>query len=134
MTNKITIHTDGGARGNPGPAGIGAVLEYDDTKEELKEYIGETTNNQAEYKAVIMALERAAAIGAAEIDLFLDSELVQQQLLGNYKVKNAELQPLFVKVYNLSLEFKKIKYIHIPRAENEAADKLVNEVLDETLK
>lgn len=128
---KITIHTDGGARGNPGPAGIGAVLEYDGKKEKLKKYIGETTNNQAEYQAVIMALERAKELGATEVVLFLDSELVQQQLTGNYRVKNAELQPLFVKVYNLSLSFQKIKYTHIPRAENKEADSLVNQVLDE---
>ena len=128
---KIIIHTDGGARGNPGPAGIGAVLEYDGKKEKLKKYIGETTNNQAEYQAVVMALERAKEIGAIEVAVFLDSELVQQQLIGNYKVKNAELQPLFVKIYNLSLSFQKIKYTHIPRAENKEADILVNQVLDE---
>lgn len=127
----MIIHTDGGARGNPGPAGIGAVLEYDGKKEGLNRYIGETTNNQAEYKAVIMALERAKEIGAKEVDLFLDSELVQQQLSGNYKVKNADLQPLFIKIYNLSLSFKKIKYTHVPRAENKEADALVNQALDE---
>lgn len=130
MSQKITIHTDGGARGNPGPAGIGAVLEYDDEKILLKEYIGEATNNQAEYKAVIMALEKAKEIGAQEVDVFLDSELVQQQLSGKYKVKNPDLGSLFVKVWNLSQNFKKIKYIHVYRNDNKEADKLVNEAID----
>ncbi len=136
MPNKITIHTDGGARGNPGPSGIGAVLEYEDQhghqKEGLKRYIGRATNNQAEYQAVVIALERAKELNpTAEVDVFLDSELVQQQLSGNYKVKNKELQPLFIRVHNLCLNFKKVKYIHIPRGENKEADRLVNEAIDE---
>ncbi|HLC89383.1 MAG TPA: ribonuclease HI family protein, partial [Patescibacteria group bacterium] len=97
----------------------------------FKKYIGETTNNQAEYQAVILGLEKAKEIGAEEIDVFLDSELVQQQLTGQYKVKNQELAPLFVKVWNLSQSFKKVKYIHIYRADNKLADKLVNEAIDE---
>lgn len=131
MIDRITIHTDGGARGNPGPAGIGAVLQYNDQQEHLKEYIGEATNNQAEYRAVLMALERAAVLGAKDITVYLDSELVQQQLSGNYKVKNQDLAALFVKIWNLSQRFTKIKYIHVPRSENKLADKLVNQVLDE---
>ena len=131
MVNKITIYTDGGARGNPGPAGIGVVLESDGQKHLFKKYIGETTNNQAEYQAVILGLEKAKEIGAEEIDVFLDSELVQQQLTGQYKVKNKELAPLFVKVWNLSQSFKKVKYIHIYRNDNKLADKLVNEAIDE---
>lgn len=131
MIDRITIHTDGGARGNPGPAGIGAVLQYNDQQEHLKEYIGEATNNQAEYRAVLMALERAAVLGAKDVTVYLDSELVQQQLSGNYKVKNQDLAALFVKIWNLSQRFTKIKYIHVPRSENKLADKLVNQVLDE---
>ena len=131
MVNKITIYTDGGARGNPGPAGIGVVLESDGQKHLFKKYIGETTNNQAEYQAVILGLEKAKEIGAEEIDVFLDSELVQQQLTGQYKVKNKELAPLFVKVWNLCQSFKKVKYIHIYRADNKLADKLVNQAIDE---
>lgn len=130
MAQKITIHTDGGARGNPGPAGIGAVLEYNDEKILLKEYIGEATNNQAEYKAVIMALEKAKELGAEEADVFLDSELVQRQLSEKYKVKNQDLGSLFVKVWNLAQSFKKVKYIHIYRNDNKEADKLVNEAID----
>lgn len=134
MINKMIIHTDGGARGNPGPAGIGAVLEWDDQKVELKEYIGEGTNNQAEYKAVLMALEKATELEAQEIDLYLDSELVQKQLNREYKIKDAELGKIFIKVWNLCQKFKKIKFIHVPRSENKEADRLVNEILDENLK
>ena len=131
MTKKATIHTDGGARGNPGPAGIGVVIEINGEQNKYKEYIGKATNNQAEYKAVILALQKANELEVEEIDLFLDSELVQQQLNQKYKVKNKDLQPLFVQAWNLSQSFKKIKYIHVARNDNKAADKLVNEALDE---
>ncbi|MBI3290668.1 ribonuclease HI family protein [Candidatus Falkowbacteria bacterium] len=134
MPGKITIHTDGGARGNPGPAGIGAVLEFDGRQKTFKKYIGHATNNQAEYQAVILALEKAKEISAGELDIFLDSELVQQQLSQKYKVKNQDLALLFIKVWNLSLNFKKVKYIHVRRNDNKLADKLVNEAIDEALK
>ncbi len=130
MEKKATIHTDGGARGNPGPAGIGAVIEISGQKYNFKEYIGHATNNQAEYKAVILALQKAKELGVEEIDLFLDSELVQQQLNQKYKVKNNDLAQLFVKVWNLSAAFKKIKYVHIKRNDNREADKLVNQAID----
>ncbi len=133
MSNKATIYTDGGARGNPGPAGIGVVLKYDDKQLTFKKYIGEATNNQAEYQAVILGLEEAKKIGADEVDVFLDSELVQQQLTQKYKVKNQDLGSLFIKVWNLALNFKKVKYIHIRRTDNKLADKLVNEAIDEGL-
>ena len=133
MPKKVTLHTDGGARGNPGPAAIGVVVDYDCKQEKLKKLIGVSTNNQAEYQAVIFALERAKALGAQEVDVFLDSELVQQQLNQKYKVKNADLAPLFVKVWNLSVSFKKIKYIHIGRNDNKLADALVNQALDEAM-
>lgn len=131
MVDKIKIHTDGGARGNPGPAGIGALLEYNDKREELKKYIGETTNNQAEYRAVIMALTRAKELEAQEVDVFLDSELVQKQLMREYKVKDQELAKLFIQCWNLSQSFNKIKFIHIPRAANKDADRLANQAMDE---
>lgn len=125
------IHTDGGARGNPGPAAIGVVIEFNGKEHLYKECIGETTNNQAEYKAVILALEKSHELGAQELAVYLDSELVQQQLSGNYKVKNKDLAPLFVKVWNLSQKFKQVKYIHVRREENKLADRLVNQALDE---
>ena len=129
---KIIIHSDGGARGNPGPAGIGAVLNSEAglVLAELSKYLGETTNNQAEYQALIAGLEKAKELKAEELDCYLDSELVVKQLNREYKVKNAELAPLFLKVYNLSLSFKKIKFIHVRREFNKEADKLANEAMD----
>ena len=124
------IHTDGGARGNPGPAGIGATIKIEDKVHELKRYIGETTNNQAEYRALIMALEHAKELGVTEADCRLDSELVVKQLNREYKVKDKDLAPLFVKVWNLMSEFKKITFKHIYREDNKAADRLVNEAID----
>ena len=134
--NKLTIYTDGGARGNPGPAGIGAVLkdEKGETVATISEYIGETTNNQAEYKAVIAAIDKAVKLGAKELEFLLDSELVVKQLNREYKVKNGELAPLFVKIYNASLSFKKITYKHVSRELNKEADKLVNQALDKIMK
>lgn len=135
MIDKVIIHTDGGARGNPGPAGIGAVLTDESALlvAEVSEYIGEATNNQAEYKAVIAALEKAKALGAVEVNLFADSELVVKQLKREYKVKHPELLPLYSKVYNLSLGFKKITYTHVRREFNKEADALVNKAIDEYL-
>lgn len=131
---KIVIYTDGGSRGNPGPAAIGAVVgnkRYADT-------IGETTNNVAEYKAIIFALKKAKhLIGKAksresEIEVHSDSELIISQLKGEYKVKNEELKPLFVDVWNLRQDFKNIEFTLIPREENKEADRLVNDALDLT--
>ena len=130
--NKIIIFSDGGARGNPGPAGIGAVL-YDENKKivaEISQYLGETTNNQAEYKALIAALKEAKRLKAEELACYLDSELVVKQLNREYKIKNKDLAPLFLEVYNLSLSFKKISFIHIPREKNTVADNLANKAMD----
>ena len=129
---KLIIFTDGGARGNPGPAGIGAVLknEKGETVAEISEHIGETTNNQAEYRAVIVAIEKAKKLGAAELEFFLDSELVVKQLNREYKVRDKELAPLFMKIYNTSMIFKKVTFKHVPRELNVEADKLVNSALD----
>ncbi len=128
---RATLHTDGGARGNPGPGGIGVVLDYQGKRLLFKEFIGQATNNQAEYKAVILGLAEAKKLGAEEVDVFLDSELVQQQLSGLYKVKNQGLGSLFVQVWNLQQGFKKVKYVHIRREDNKEADKLVNQAIDE---
>ncbi|MFA6306270.1 MAG: ribonuclease HI family protein [Patescibacteria group bacterium] len=130
--NKLTIYTDGGARGNPGPAGIGAVIldEKGDAAAEISEYIGEATNNQAEYKALVAGLAKAKELGALELEVFLDSELVVKQLNREYRVKDKQLAPLFVQAYNISLGFKKIVFKHIRREKNELADKLVNQALD----
>ena len=129
---KLKLFTDGGARGNPGPAGIGAVILNEEGKVivEISEYIGETTNNQAEYKALIAGLAKAKELSVSELEVFLDSELVVKQLNREYRVKDKDLAPLFLQVYNISLGFKKIVFKHIYRERNELADKLVNQALD----
>lgn len=129
--SNIHLYSDGGARGNPGPAAIGVVIEKDgEIIETISKYIGETTNNQAEYQALITGLEKAHTLGIKEIICNLDSELVVKQLNREYKVKNKDLVSLFIKAYNLSLQFKKISFNHIPRDKNKIADKLVNVALD----
>lgn len=129
---KIIIYTDGGARGNPGPAGIGAVLYNEDQEvlAKISQYLGVATNNQAEYQALILALKKALELGAEEVNCYLDSELVVCQLNREYKVKNKDLAPLFLDIYNLSLSFKKITFTHIPRERNKLADQLANEAMD----
>jgi ribonuclease HI len=129
---KLIIHSDGGARGNPGPAAIGVIITDEKGKlvDKISRSIGETTNNQAEYQAILAGLDLAHKLKAEEVHCYLDSELVVKQLRHEYKIKNKELAPLFVKVHNLSLQFKKITYTHIRREQNKAADKLVNEALD----
>ncbi|MEK7065000.1 MAG: ribonuclease HI family protein [Patescibacteria group bacterium] len=129
---KLTIFTDGGARGNPGPAAAGIVIKDDRGKtiESYGEYLGKQTNNYAEYSALISGLKKAKALGADEVDCMLDSELVVKQLQRKYKVKEPTLQKLFVLAYNASAQFKKVTYKHIPRERNKEADAEVNEVLD----
>lgn len=130
MSNYI-IHSDGGARGNPGPAAIGVVIEENGKIiATIARCIGVATNNQAEYQAVIAGLEKALELKIKEVDFFLDSELVVKQLRHEYKVKNRELASLFLKAHNFSLQFRKINFFHIPREKNTVADKLVNEALD----
>ncbi len=130
--NKLVIYTDGGARGNPGPAAIGVVVG----DKEYGEYLGETTNNQAEYRALIFALKKAKQLlgskkaEGAELEVRMDSELVVRQLNGEYKIKEPDLQLLFVEAWNLRLDFKNVEFKHIFREANKRADRLVNQVLD----
>jgi len=130
--NKIIIYTDGGARGNPGPAAIGVLIG----RRKYGEKIGRTTNNVAEYEAVIFALNKLKTllgkkeIKSVEVEVRLDSELVVKHLNGQYKIKNADLIPLFIEVWNTKQEFKKVEFVHIPREKNAEADKLVNMALD----
>ena len=128
------LFTDGGARGNPGPSAIGGVL-YEEDKEvgNFSEYIGEGTNNQAEYKAIIRGVELALEKNISEVDCFLDSELIVEQLNKRYKVKDKELAKLFVKGWNMTMKFKNITFTHVRREQNKAADALVNKALDEEL-
>lgn len=130
---KLQIYTDGGARGNPGPSGIGVVIKYDDKILKFSKFIEHSTNNQAEYKAVILALEEAKKLKAKEIDFYLDSELVVNQLNRKYKIKNKDLSFLFIQIWNLSSNFNKITYNHIPREQNKEADKLVNQAIDKEI-
>ncbi len=133
---KIIIHTDGGARGNPGPAAIGVVINIGGDTKEYGEKIGSTTNNVAEYLAVIFALKKAKQLigkkntKLSEIDIRTDSELLTKQLNGSYKVKDVNLGLLFIEVWNLKQDFKKVSIIHIPREQNKGADRMVNQALD----
>ena len=125
------LFTDGGARGNPGPAAIGVVLHIGgQIVAESSHYLGEATNNQAEYEAVIAGLKLAHKNQVDILECYLDSELVVKQMRQEYKVKDKDLQKLFVKAWNQTLNFKKISWHHIPREKNKAADRLVNLALD----
>lgn len=129
---KATLHTDGGARGNPGPAGIGAVL-YDERGDEI-DYVARsiepTTNNVAEYKALIAGLEMALAAGVTELDVKCDSQLVVSQVLGEWKIKSDQLRSLAVKAESLFYKFKPRSLTHVPREQNKRADELANQAMD----
>jgi ribonuclease HI len=132
-TVRLTIHVDGGARGNPGPAAIGVVVTGPDGQvvDEVAERIGVATNNVAEYRALLRGLERAAALGAREVDLINDSELVAKQLTGAYKVKHPAMKPLYAEAMSALRGFDRWSIRSVPRAQNARADALVNEALDE---
>ncbi|MFA6547914.1 MAG: ribonuclease HI family protein [Candidatus Magasanikbacteria bacterium] len=129
---KLTTFTDGGARGNPGPAATGVVIKDENnlTLDAYGEYLGEQTNNFAEYSALISALKRAKELGATEVECVLDSELVTKQMQGFYKVREPGLQKLFIQAYNAAAQFKKVKYRHTMRENNKEADAQVNKILD----
>ena len=133
MTDKLIIYSDGGARGNPGPAAIGFVI-YDSAGAILKKFghfLGVSTNNQAEYKALIAGLEQAAKLGASSVVCHLDSELVVKQLQGAYKVREEGLKPLAAEALRLTSKFKQVQFVHVRREKNKLADELVNQALDE---
>lgn len=136
---KYILYTDGGSRGNPGPAGIGIVI-CGAKGEILKRYgetIGETTNNEAEYQALIFGLKKLKqvfgkeAMKKAELEVRMDSELIVKQLSHKYKIEEPNLQQLFLLVWNLMLDFGQMKFVAIPREQNKEADALVNQALDE---
>ena len=126
------MHVDGGARGNPGPAAIGVVVADAGgaVLEQLGEPIGETTNNVAEYRALLLGLERARALGATEVEVVNDSELIAKQINGQYKVKHAGLKPLHAEALRALAGFERWQVRTVPRAQNAAADALVNAALD----
>lgn len=131
---KVVIYTDGGARGNPGPAGAGVVIINGDKTERIKAFLGEKqTNNWAEYEAVILALGKCLEMMLLghDIEFRLDSQLVVEQLKGNWKIKEAGLKTQAGKVRSLLKDFGTVTFTYIPREENKEADRLVNEALDE---
>lgn len=129
---KIEIYIDGGARGNPGPAGIGIVILDGRGKKikDISKYIGEATNNIAEYNALLYGLEEALILRADEIKINLDSELVAKQLSGDYRVKDADIRPLFERALYMLKSFKHFEIKHIGRERNKEADKLVNKAIN----
>jgi tryptophan 2,3-dioxygenase/ribonuclease HI len=128
----VVVHVDGGARGNPGPAAAAAVISAPDGEalDEAAIALGKTTNNVAEYRALLLGLERARALGATEVDLVNDSELVAKQITGEYRVKNADLATLHGEAMRALQAFDRWSIQSVPRAQNAAADALVNQVLD----
>lgn len=129
---KLVVHVDGGARGNPGPAAIGVVVSDADGApvEQLGEAIGVATNNVAEYRALLRGLERARALGADEVEVVGDSELVAKQVTGRYKVKHPAMRPLHAEALRALAGFARWQVRTVPRAQNAAADALVNAALD----
>lgn len=130
----VVIYTDGGARGNPGPAALGVVIyEGGEHIAELKRYLGEATNNVAEYEALIAGLEAAKERGLSTraVEVRMDSELIVKQMRGEYKVKDANLKRLHARAKEALVGFSSAQFVHIPREENAEADALVNEALDE---
>lgn len=138
ILEKIITYTDGGSRGNPGPAALGVVIQ--NSKGETIKMFGETlgvrTNNEAEYAAIVAALKKVKAlfgknkIKNMEVEMRMDSELAMKQLNGIYKVENEKIFPAYISILNYKLDFGKITFHHIPREKNKEADRMVNEALD----
>ena len=129
---KLVVHVDGGARGNPGPAAAAAVVSTPDgdVLDEAHEYLGVATNNVAEYRGLLLGLDRARALGADEVEVVNDSELVAKQVNGVYKVKHPDMRPLHAEALQALRGFGRWSIRSVPRAENAAADALVNQALD----
>ena len=136
---KIIIYTDGGSRGNPGPAALGVVIldAHHRTLAEYGERIGEATTNVAEYRAIVSALQKTKALlGRKKIkeiitEVRMDSELASRQLTGSYRIEEETLFPFFIQIWNLKIDFGEIHFIHIPREKNIRADRMVNRALDD---
>jgi ribonuclease HI len=129
--NKAIIYTDGGSRGNPGPAGAGAILLQDSkVLGTISKFLGTQTNNFAEYTALVMALEKAAELGLQQIEVRMDSELIVRQMNGQYRVKTESLIPLFNKAKSLAHNFQSFAIVHVRRELNKEADKLANQAMD----
>lgn len=140
---KVIVYTDGGARGNPGPAGIGVVIcnEKGQVMKKYGEFLGDLmTNNEAEYNAVIFALKKLKAllgkekVKQAEVEVRADSELMVKQMNGEYKLSDRRIQEFFITIWNLKIDYKSVSFKHIPRETNKEADALVNQALDNAAK
>jgi ribonuclease HI len=129
---KVVVHVDGGARGNPGPAAAGAVVSEPggDVIDEATELLGVASNNVAEYRGLLLGLARARALGATQVEVVNDSELVAKQVNGQYKVKHAAMRPLYLEAMEALRGFEAWSIRSVPRAQNAAADALVNQALD----
>jgi ribonuclease HI len=129
---KVVVHVDGGARGNPGPAAAAAVVSTPDGEilDEASELLGVATNNVAEYRGLLVGLARARALGATEVEVVNDSELIAKQVNGEYKVKHAAMRPLYLDAMAALREFDSWSIRSVPRAQNAEADALVNQALD----
>jgi ribonuclease HI len=132
---RVVIHVDGGSRGNPGPAAAAAVISTLDGQvlDEAFEVLGVATNNVAEYRGLLLGLARAKALGATEVEVVNDSELVAKQVNGTYRVKHADMKPLYAEAMRVLQDFDRWKIRSVPRAQNAAADALVNQALDAAL-
>ncbi|MBM7623201.1 ribonuclease HI family protein [Sporohalobacter salinus] len=130
---KLKIYTDGASRGNPGPAGIGVLIKdgLDNIKEEIADYIGEATNNEAEYQAIIAGLKKARDFNAESINLFSDSQLVVKQISGEYRVRSEKLRPYYLEIKELIKELPDCSFQHISRDNNQKADELANLGIDQ---
>ena len=133
MQDTLKLYTDGGSRGNPGPAAYAYIICKLDNSvvEKYGEYLGNTTNNQAEYKGLVAGLERAIALQFRDLQVYMDSELIIRQMIGKYKVKNKDLLPLFTRASMLAAKIEKISFTHVARTLNTQADAEVNRILDE---
>ena len=138
-SERLIIYTDGGSRGNPGPAAIGVVFANVNgvVTKRYGKTLGTKTNNEAEYEAVLFALQKARSLlgkeklASADVEVRMDSELVCRQLNGQYKVEEERLWPCFMKIWNTRLDFGKLSFSHVPRGENREADRMVNQALDQ---
>lgn len=135
--NNVIIHCDGGSRGNPGPSALGVVIEYDGKVKEYSYYLGEKTNNEAEYEAVIFGLKKSKLllgkknIKSRKIEVWVDSELLHKQITGQFKVLDKKIQSLFLQLWNLKIDFGNLTFHHTLREGNKQADRLVNRELDQ---
>ena len=136
QNSKLIIYTDGGSRGNPGPSALGVVIG----DKEYGQYLGTMTNNQAEYEALVFALKKARELlgktkaKLTELEVRMDSELIVKQMNAEYKIKDANLQKLFMEIWNSRLDFKTVEFKHVRRESNKDADRMVNKALDGALK